>query len=238
MHTPRASNRATNRPINQPSHRASGLLFEAVFHSADEKTGRPRKYHDAHMCHERGIAVYERKKDEETQRVAEEEEEDEEEAAEGREAGGRWRSRTARQKIGGDRLSGRRAMISRATRASLPRICGCGRPQPSSPSPPTCVHRRARVRVASRRRRRCSVRAAHVCLSFCLSVCLSVYCGVGCQEPSRCSRLQPRVCLPSSPSASLSVHHTVSLLFSNLSEKILRDYFVLCNFVKSGSLDP
>lgn len=38
------------------------MLFEAVFHSADEKTGRPRKYHDAHMCHERGIAVYTRER--------------------------------------------------------------------------------------------------------------------------------------------------------------------------------
>ncbi|EFN66449.1 Protein gooseberry-neuro [Camponotus floridanus] len=37
---------------NQPtdSYRASGRLFEAIFHSVTEKISHPRKYHDAHMC--------------------------------------------------------------------------------------------------------------------------------------------------------------------------------------------
>ncbi|KYN35881.1 Paired mesoderm homeobox protein 2 [Trachymyrmex septentrionalis] len=39
-----------SQPTEQPTHRTSGPLFEAVFHSVTEKTSCPRKYHDVHMC--------------------------------------------------------------------------------------------------------------------------------------------------------------------------------------------
>lgn len=122
-----------------------GTIYRLGRHTSERPTDRSlklsstRKYHDAHMCHERAASV-----------TREEEEAAEEEARGGGESGGRWRSRTARQKIGGDRLSGRRAMISRArarllltsaaavaanVRASRS-TCACRASSSPPPSPP------------------------------------------------------------------------------------------------------